>query len=448
MSKILLKESEIRGYVRSLIREAMEMEGHASPKTIQRWLNATPEEIASWQPEGNQDPYEFADLQRMALRQPYSRNHLAQAARDIEDAWRTHNGLQSLKTLTGPDGKRLRKIDSIDAEGNPVFGSKTAEERKAAHREVAKMGKREIDAKRKEARQTEKAAQKAEQEKAVQQERAAQEQADMTQWCQENGIDPSSPQAKEMYAEHIAEENRQYYYEHGMDEFSADALQRRIAWLKQRIAETEFSSDTWDQKVCDSCEYVLKDTERILRQNFGNDGRRLVKANDTVDTTLSDEEIDAIGQEGKEAAAQDIYGKDSAFMSWCKQFGCDANEETKSIFDSYMTQYNKWCADTERDASDPSTKSIFDEIYAEYTQQQLNSVKNNSLTTPQNNDDNEYDYEEEEVDDNQSYMDDDGESGRSMIRSLGQWDSIYDDDEDDHFNNGNDDDDDEDDKWN
>lgn len=439
MSKILLKESEIRGYVRSLIREAMEMEGHASPKTIQRWLNATPEEIASWHPEGNQDPYEFADLQRMALRQPYSRKHLAQAARDIEDAWRTHNGLQSLKTLTGPDGKRLRKIDSIDAEGNPVFGSKTADERKAAHREVAKMGKRSADAKKKEVRQAEKAAQKAEQEKAAQQERAAQEQADMTQWCQENGIDPSSPQAKEMYAEHIAEENRQYYYEHGMDEFSADALQRRIAWLKQRIAETEFSSDTWDQKVCDSCEYALKDAERILRQNFGNDGRRLVKANNTVDTTLSDEEIDAIGQEGKEAAAQDMYGKDSDFIIWCKQFGCDANEQTKSVYESYMKEFNKWCANAEKDPSDPSSKEIFNEFYADYTRQQLNGVKADSLSTQQGNTDSE-DYYDEEYVDNTPMYDDDNDRGGNIRRSLGQWDSFdgngYD---DDHFNNGEDD---------
>ena len=229
----------------------MEMEGHASPKTIQRWINATPEEIASWKPERNQDPYEFADLQRMALRQPYSRRHLAQAARDIEDAWRIHNGLESLKTLTGPDGKRLRKIDSIDADGNPVFGSKTPEERKA-----------------------ESEAQNAQQERVAQQEREAREEAEMIQWCQENGIDPTSPQSKEMYAEHIAEEARQFYYEHGMDEFSADALNRRIAWLKNKIAETEFSSDTWDQKVCDSCEKALKDVKRILKQNFGEDGKQ------------------------------------------------------------------------------------------------------------------------------------------------------------------------------
>ena len=111
MSKIILKESEIRNYVRSLIREALETEGHASPKTIQRWLNATPEEIAIWQPEGNQDPNEFAALQKMALRQPYNRTHLAQASRDIEDAWRKHNGLPSLKTWKDPaTGKILRKI--------------------------------------------------------------------------------------------------------------------------------------------------------------------------------------------------------------------------------------------------------------------------------------------------------------------------------------------------
>lgn len=437
MSKILLKESEIRSYVRSLIREAMEMEGHASPKTIQRWINATPEEIASWKPERNQDPYEFADLQRMALRQPYSRRHLAQAARDIEDAWRIHNGLESLKTLTGPDGKRLRKIDSIDADGNPVFGSKTPEERKAAHREIAKMSKREADAKKKEIRKAEREAQNAQQERVAQQEREAREEAEMIQWCQENGIDPTSPQSKEMYAEHIAEEARQFYYEHGMDEFSADALNRRIAWLKNKIAETEFSSDTWDQKVCDSCEKALKDVKRILKQNFGEDGKQLTNVdknsiNNDPTMNMSNDELDALGKDGKEAAAEGMYGKDSDFMIWCKKFGCDANEQTKSVYDSYMKEFNNWCTSTEKDPSDPSSKEMFDEFYADYTRKQLNDINADFSSTHQDNGDNENDFEEEEIDDEPMY-DDDDMRGRNVRRSYGEWDSIDGEDEDERF---------------
>lgn len=433
MSKIILKESEIRNYVRSLIREALETEGHASPKTIQRWLNATPEEIASWQPEGNQDPNEFADLQRMALRQPYNRTHLAQASRDIEDAWRKHNGLPSLKTLTGPDGKRLRKINAIDADGNPIFGSKTEDERKQSHREIAKLSKREADARKKEARKIEKAAQKAEEERLIQSEREARAEEEMRQWCQENGIDPTTPQAQEMYANHIAEENEQWYYNHGLDEFSADALRRRIAWLQKKIKETENSSNTLDYKICNSCEYALKDSIRILKQNFGQEKAKTPKKNDPFGTDMSDEEIDAISKEGKEAAAQDMYGKDSEFMAWCGKFGCDANEQTKAVFDSYMGQYNKWCSSTGRDASDPETKKIFAEIYDEYAKKQVNGIKNNSMTTPQKNHKTKNDYEDDEID-NEPMYDDDDMRGNNVTRDLGQWDSAYDDDG--HFNSG------------
>ena len=433
MSKIILKESEIRNYVRSLIREALETEGHASPKTIQRWLNATPEEIATWKPEGTQDPHEFAALQKMALRQPYNRTHLAQASRDIEDAWRKHNGLPSLKTLTGPDGKRLRKINAIDADGNPIFGSKTEDERKQSHREIAKLGKREADARKKEARKIEKAAQKAEEERLIQSEREARAEEEMRQWCQENGIDPTTPQAQEMYANHIAEENEQWYYNHGLDEFSADALRRRIAWLQKKIKETENSSNTLDYKICNSCEYALKDSIRILKQNFGQEKAKTPKKNDPFGTDMSDEEIDAMSKEGKEAAAQDMYGKDSEFMAWCGKFGCDANEQTKAVFDSYMGQYNKWCSSTGRDASDPETKKIFAEIYDEYTKKQLNGIKNNSMTTPQKNHKIKNDYEDDEID-NEPMYDDDDMRGNNVTRDLGQWDSAYDDDG--HFNSG------------
>ena len=433
MSKIILKESEIRNYVRSLIREALETEGHASPKTIQRWINATPEEIASWQPEGNQDPSEFAALQKMALRQPYERTHLAQAARDIEDAWRNHNNLPSLKTLTGPDGKRLRKINAIDADGNPIFGSKTADERKLSHRNSAKISKRDADAKKKEAREIERAAQKAEEERAVQAERDAIAEEEMKKWCQENGIDPTTPQASEMYAKHIAEENDKWYYNRGLDEFSADALRRRITWLKNKIKETENSSNAFDYKVCTSCEYALKDAMRILKQNFGQEKTKTPEKNDPLGTNMSDEEIDTMSKEGKEAAAQDMYGKDSEFMAWCGKFGCEANEQTKAVFDLYMQQYNKWCSTTGRDASDPTTKKMFGEIYDEYAKKQLNGVKNSSLTTPQKNSKSETDYEDDEIDDEPMY-DDDDMRGNNMRKNLGQWDSAYDDNG--HFNNG------------
>ena len=434
MSKIILKESEIRNYVRSLIREALETEGHASPKTIQRWINATPEEIATWKPEGKQDPSEFAALQRMALRQPYDRTHLAQAARDIEDAWRLHNNLPSLKTWKDPNtGKILRKINAIDADGNPIFGSRTEDERKAAHREVAKVGKRESDAKKKEVRRMEKEAQKAEEERMLQAEREAMAEEDLKQWCQENGIDPTTPQAKEMYAKYVEEAGKKRRYEQGLDEFSADALRRRIAWLQKRIKETENSSNTFDYKLCNSYEYALKDAIRILRQNFGPRRKKLPKKEEEpLGTNLSDEELDAMSKEGKEAAAQDMYGKDSEFMAWCGKFGCDANEQTKAVFDSYMEQYNKWCSSTGRDAADPDTKAMFGEIYDEYTKKQLNGVKNTSLTTPQKNRKTKDEYEDDEID-NEPMYDDDDMRGRNMSKKLGQWDSAYDDEG--HFNN-------------
>ena len=34
-----------------------------------------------------------------------------------------------------------------------------------------------------------------------------------------------------------------------------------------------------------------------------------------------------------------FYFKDSEFMAWCGKFGCDANEQTKAVFDSYMGQF-------------------------------------------------------------------------------------------------------------
>ena len=148
---------------------------------------------------------------------------------------------------------------------------------------------------------------------------------------------------------------------------------------------------------------------------------------------MSDEEIDAMSKEGKEAAAQDMYGKDSEFMAWCGKFGCEANEQTKAVFDLYMQQYNKGCSSTGRDASDPTTKKMFGEIYDEYAKKQLNGVKNSSLTTPQKNSKSETDYEDDEIDDEPMY-DDDDMRGNNMRKNLGQWDSAYDDNG--HFNNG------------
>ena len=264
-------------------------------------------------------------------------------------------------------------------------------------------------------------------------EREAMAEEEMKQWCQENGIDPTTPQASEMYAKHIAEENEQWYYNHGLDEFSAEALRRRIDWLNKKIKETENSSNTFDYNVCTSCEYVLKDAIRILRQNFGPRRKKLPKKEEPLGTNMSDEEIDAMSKEGKEAAAQDMYGKDSEFMAWCGKFGCDANEQTKAVFDSYMGQYNKWCSSTGRDASDPETKKIFGEIYDEYTKKQLNGIKNSSLTTSQKNRKTKDDYEDDEID-NEPMYDDDDMRGNNVTRDLGQWDSAYDDDG--HFNSG------------
>ena len=279
----------------------------------------------------------------------------------------------------------------------------------------------------------EKEAQKAEEERLIQSEREARAEEEMRQWCQENGIDPTTPQAQEMYANHIAEENEQWDYNHGLGEFSADALRRRIAWLQKKIKETENSSNTFDYNVCNSCQYVLKDAIRILRQNFGPRRKKLPKKEEEpLGTNLSDEELDAMSKEGKEAAAQDMYGKDSEFMAWCGKFGCDANEQTKAVFDSYMEQYNKWCSSTGRDAADPDTKAMFGEIYDEYTKKQLNGVKNTSLTTPQKNRKTKDEYEDDEID-NEPMYDDDDMRGRNMSKKLGQWDSAYDDEG--HFNN-------------
>ena len=432
MSKIILKESEIRNYVRSLIREALETEGHASPKTIQKWLNATPEEIASWHPEGTQDPTEFADLQRMALRQPYNRTHLAQAARDIEDAWRLHNGLPSLKTLTGPDGKKLRKINAIDADGNPVFGTQSAEEKLASHRNSAKMHKRNVDAKKKEARSIERAAQKAEEERLAQIERERLAEEAFKQWCQEEGVDPTDPQAHAMYMKHIIEKDRKWSYERGMDDFSEDALRRRIAWLRNKIKETENSSNVRDYNICKSCEYVLNDTIKMLKQRFGSNLKKIDNENEPDDSDLSDEEIDAISQAGKEAAIQDMYNKDPEFLVWCKKFDCEPEERTKAVFDLYMKEYNKWCLNRGYDPSDPSSKELFSEIYDNYTIKQLNGIKNSSLITPQKDRKNKNDYEDDEID-NEPMYDDDDMRGKNMTKNLGQWDSAYDDEG--HFNN-------------
>ena len=444
MNKIVLKESEIRGYVRSLIREAMEMEGKASQKTINKWLNATtPEQIMALKPGKRQNPEEFEDLRRMALRQPYYRTHFREASRDIEDAWRKHNGLPSLKNLENPiTGKgKGRKIYKIDADGNPIFDVRSEETKNAYNNAQTKAKAKEKRAIARSEREAQKVAQKAEQERLSQEQREAQKMADVIKWCEENNVDPASPNAEAMYDKHYEELSRQRDYERGEgSEFTADRLKRKIAWLKKRIAETEFSTDTWDQKVCDSCEYVLKDTERILRQNFNKDGTPKRNLRNATEFGLTNQQLNDIGKEGKEAAISSMqkdfnkqnaeqasqYANNPEFVSWCKENNCDPKPSTENVYNEYISAYKSWCEDNGYDPSNLEIRRVYDLEYADDWSQQIQAANEAGQLIDMNgnnqtsNSNNESDYEVEYIDD------DDNGRGDDYRRTLGQLDDVND----------------------
>lgn len=443
MRRILIKESEIRSYARSLIREAInEINTNIKPEDVQIWLDTPPEEIAKWKSAPRVSPYDLESLKKMATRQPYDRRGMDAIARKIEDAWRRHNGLPSLKDVINPiTGKKGRKIYSVDADGNPIFDVRSEETKKANNNAQTKMKAKEKRAIARTEREAQKAEQQAEQERLAQEQREAQKMADVIKWCEENNVDPSSPNAEAMYDKHQEELSYQRDYERGEGrEFTADRLKRKIAWLKKRIAETEFSTDTWDQKVCDSCEYVLKDTERILRQNFKEDGTPKRNLRKATEFDLTNQQLNDIGKEGKDAAISSMqkdfdkqnaeqasqYANNTEFVSWCKENNCDPKPSTENVYNEYMNTYKSWCEDNGYDASNPEIRRVYDAEYAgDWSQQiqaaneagQLIDMNGNNQTSNSNND---TDYEVEYVDD------DDNGRGEDYRRTLGQFDDVND----------------------
>lgn len=402
MSKILIKESEIRQYVRSLIKESFQTEERgASPALINKWINATPEEVNSW----GHDPklIGFDDLVKMVNRQPYNRRGFSPKAKDIEKAWRAANGLE-------PFPSNVKKIHRVNADGSWESDSQSQEQRKANINAAAKNWQLNKTIQNREIRDAEKAEQARLEAERIAKEREIRNFEEMMDWCVQNNIDPYSEGAKAQYEQAKRAENDKWYYDRGLDEFSRPALLRRMEFLQSKIDELKYSSDDWDKKVVASCAYCLNDTKKQLNRWFK--GKEKLKPQEQEDNL----DVNAIGQDAKAAAASDIYPQD--FLNWCKQFGCEPDIPTKEVYDSYMSQYNKWCNSNGTDPSDPTAKETFNEFYSDYTKQQLNAI-GNTLPTPQQND-----TTVNNNDDLESGMfdDDNGRGSRDRRATIGQLD--------------------------
>lgn len=449
MRKILIKESEIRNYVRHLIREAVEEARDASQKDIDPWLYTDPNEIQNWTKANRVDNVELEELKKMVMRQPYSRQGFQTPAKQIEDAWRVKHGLAPLRGFLDPNtGTVIRNIKDVLADGTPVILKQTPEQQKINGRKASnKFYHEKVVPKREKAKKIE---QEEKKEIARQQEIAKQE-ALKKQWCLKNNINPSSPEAMELYLAARQRESQEWFKKNGLDEFSYRALRIRKARLEQKIAETKGSTDDFDKKVRSSCQYVLKDVERQLRQYFTKDGLPKGRKFTKIDPeALSKGEIETIGKEGKTAANKEmqaefdaqqakynkLYEKDSQFIEWCNEHGCNPKPSTKKVYDEYWSDCYDWCEKNGFDFTDERARAKYKEEFDGNWEQSIqdanqegrliddttatksiennNNNNNNNGSTPNK----ENDYEEEIIDDN-----DFGRGDDYLRKQLGYFDN-------------------------
>ena len=445
MRRILIKESEIRNYVRHLLRETIEEVRDASQKDIDPWLNTDPNEIQNWTKAKRLDDVELGELKKMVMRQPYSRQGFRTPAKQIEDAWRTKNGLAPLRNFLDPNtGKPIRGIINVLADGTPVIPKLTPKQQGERHRDAANRHHHGVVVPR---REKAKKIEQEEKEKIARQQEIAKQEALKKQWCLKNNLDPSSPDAMEQYLAAMQQESQKWFKEHGLDEFSYKALRTRKAWLEQKIAETKGSTDDFDKKVRSSCQYVLKDVERQLRQYFTKDGLPKGRKFTKIDPeALSKGEIETIGKEGKTAANKEmqaefdaqqakynkLYEKDSQFIEWCKEHGCNPKPSTKKVYDEYWSDCYDWCEKNGFDFTDERARAKYKEEFDGNWEQSIQNANqegrliddttatqsiennNNNGSTPNK----ENDYEEEIIDDN-----DFGRGDDYLRKQLGYFDN-------------------------
>lgn len=123
--KIVLNETQLRKYIRSIIRESLVNEA-TSPALINRWLSMTPEQLDSFTPNQRQNPEEFSNLVKMLKGEPYDRSvfPVGSTTLAIENAYREKMGYPPLARPAGGVRPRL-----IDADGSDITPENSEENR-------------------------------------------------------------------------------------------------------------------------------------------------------------------------------------------------------------------------------------------------------------------------------------------------------------------------------
>lgn len=111
MSRIVIRESEIRQYVRHLLRESIEAEGAApSQGKIDRWLQMSPEEIEAWEPTSSRDDaLDIKNRKLMLLGQDYDRKPFGNLSKGIEKAYRQMKGYPPIIGVSGRGAAAARE---------------------------------------------------------------------------------------------------------------------------------------------------------------------------------------------------------------------------------------------------------------------------------------------------------------------------------------------------
>lgn len=112
---MIIKESEIRQYIRSLIKESIEAESQVKPEEINRWLSMTPEELMAYQPTKKEArvPEDYKNRIKMLLGQGYSMRKFGDKSLEIQQAYREKMGYTPLSQMR----RRGYKITDINADG-------------------------------------------------------------------------------------------------------------------------------------------------------------------------------------------------------------------------------------------------------------------------------------------------------------------------------------------
>lgn len=256
MTKMIIKESEIRSYVRSLIREAMEVEAA-------------------------KDPEDIAEREKMLAGKQYDRSKFPKGGQSLKME-REYRAKMGFPPLRKPHGGVIPRI--IGADGSDLTPENTPDD---IQRELAKRAQHHRDDRR-----------IAHTPLNVQSDPIAQEIAKID-W---ESLTP---------AERKAESDRiRYMRVHQNDEKNAEIarqisdrtrngggraskaeLAQRIRQLKDRIAK--LSVNDLNQKKVDHLKYILKDTRRIYRERFLNGKVGKYDDDDIVKKALADSSVGA-----------------------------------------------------------------------------------------------------------------------------------------------------------